>query len=138
MGPRSSALTTSAGTWGATAAMAELALPDGDHSPTASHPQRLIVLNHFPYGYDQQHLRHIEFLAERGPAIGISTIVVTDDPEALATIHPDHPGIGHALPALDFEDWLDPWTSTTWTFTPDRIPADTEHLARVLERVHGR
>lgn len=119
----------------ATVAAAELALLDLGRFQAAPHRPRLIVLNHFPYGYDQGQLPHIEFLAERGPALGISTIVVTDDPEALAAIHHGEPGRGHGLLALDNEDWRDPWTSSTWTFTPDRSPADPQRLARVLAQL---
>lgn len=117
---------------------AELALLDLADPHTVSPEPRLIVLNHFPYGYDQRHLPYIAFLSEHGPALGLSTIVVTDDPSSLCAIDDDRPGSSYTVPARDYEDWRDPWTSNTWTFTPDRTPPNAHQLARVLEQITAR
>ncbi|MBM4569012.1 tellurium resistance protein [Rhodococcus hoagii] len=121
-----------------TASTVELALLDLAHPHAVSPAPRLIVLNHFPYGYDERHVPHIRFLIEHGSALGISTIVVTEDPASLGAIDDDLPGRGYTVPAFDNEDWHDPWTSNTWTFTPDRTPADAHQLARVLEQITAR
>lgn len=117
---------------------AELTLLDLADPHTIPPEPRLIVLNHFPYGYDQRHLPYIAFLSEHGPALGLSIIVVTDDPASLGVIDDDRPGGSYTVPALDYEDWRDPWTSNTWTFTPDRTPPDAHQLARVLEQITAR
>ncbi|NKT14162.1 tellurium resistance protein [Rhodococcus hoagii] len=117
---------------------AELALLDLADPHAVSPEPRLIVLNHFPYGYDQRHLPYIAFLSEHGPALGLSTIVVTDDPTSLSVIDDARPGGSYTVPARDYEDWHDPWTSNTWTFTPDRTPSDAHQLARVLEQITAR
>lgn len=114
---------------------AELALLDLADPHTVSPEPRLIVLNHFPYGYDQRHLPYIALLSEHGPTLGLSTIVVTDDPTSLGVIEAARPGGSYTVPALDFEDWHDPWTSGTWTFSPDRTPRDASQLTRVLAQI---
>lgn len=114
---------------------AELALLDLVRPHLAPAAPRLIVLNHFPYGYDERYLPHIRFLIEHGPALGISTIVVTEDPASLGAIDDDLPGCGYTVPAFGNEDWHDPWTSNTWTFTPDRTPTDAHQLENVLGRI---
>lgn len=118
-----------------TSSTAELALLDLADKRTVPPVPRLIVLNHFPYGYDQRHLPHIAFLTEHGPALGLSTIVVTDDPASLGVIDDDLAGGSYTVPALDYENWHDPWTSNTWIFTPDRTPPDAHQLARVLQQI---
>lgn len=118
-----------------TSSAAELALLDGAHPHAVPTTSRLILLNHFPYGYDERHLPHIRFITEHGPALGISTIVVTDDPASLGAIDHDPPGGSYTVPAFDNEDWHDPWTSNTWTFTPDRTPTDARQLETVLGRI---
>ncbi|MGO4205422.1 TerD family protein [Rhodococcus sp. TAF43] len=120
-----------------TAASAELSLLEPD-SPAGTEPiKRLIVLNHFPYGYDQRHTPIIGFLAEHGPALGISIVIISDDLTAIEAVHPDLPHHSYALPASDGSDWHDPWTFNPWTFTPDRAPADAHHLAHVVGQIAG-
>ncbi|GBF17748.1 general stress protein 16U [Rhodococcus sp. Br-6] len=118
-----------------TASTAELALLDLAHPHAVPPAPRLIVLNHFPYGYDERHLPHIRFLTEHGPSLRISIIVVSDDPASLDAIDDDLPGRSYTVPAFDNEDWHDPWTSNTWTFSPDRAPVDAHQLARVLAQI---
>ncbi|MFD4292411.1 TerD family protein [Rhodococcus sp. NPDC058505] len=121
-----------------TAAAAELALLDRG-TPHGAPPQpRLIVLDHFPYGYDPRRLPAIAFLAEHGPALGVVTVLVTDDLAAVERIHPDLPRGSYALPVAGADDWRDPWTSTPWTFTADRAPADTGRVVDVLARTTRR
>ncbi|WP_305094966.1 TerD family protein [Prescottella sp. R16] len=109
------------------AAAAELALLDGAGGSAAT--PRLIVLGHFPYGYDQRQLPAIAFLAEHGHRVGVTVIVVADDSTDTDPTGDDPMPHGYALPADDNDDWRDPWTGNTWTFTPDRAPAD---LGRIL------
>lgn len=116
-----------------TAAAAELALLDrrDGHGPRAA--PRLVVLDHFPYGYDARNLPRIAWLTAHGPAVDVHTVIVGDDRAALELIHPDLPHGSVAVPAAD-DDWCDPWTSHTWTFTPDRAPAETGRVVDVLVR----
>ncbi|WP_137876649.1 TerD family protein [Rhodococcus sp. Q] len=118
-------------------ASAELATLDPESSAAYDARARLVVLNNFPYGYDDRHLPAIRVIAEHGPALGISLAVVADDASALEAIHPDLPPRSYTLPASDGSDWYDPWTSNHWNFTPDRTPTDTDHLARVLNLAAG-
>ncbi|WP_137724537.1 TerD family protein [Prescottella subtropica] len=115
-----------------TAAAAELALLDRGTPHSVPPAPRLIVLDHFPYGYDPRQLPAIAFLTEHGPALGVSTVLVSDDPAAVEQIHPDLPHRSYALPVAGNDDWRDPWTSNPWTFTPDRAPADIGRVVDVL------
>ena len=120
------------------AASAELAMLDGAGVvPAGVSAGRLVVLNHFPYGYEQRHWPLIAFLAQHGPARGVSLVIVTDDAN-LGEIDPEFARNGHVLPAAEESEWRDPWTFNTWIFTPDRMPADTDRLARVLAHFRGR
>lgn len=118
-----------------TATAAELALLDREHPGQARSARRLIVLNHFPFGYDPRSLPVIAFLVEHGSALGVSTVIVTDDDDAVDQIEHGLARRSHLLPAVDTHDWRDPWTSTSWTFTPDRVPSDPVRLVNVLARV---
>ncbi len=121
------------------AASAELEIIDSaGTAPAYPQSRRLIVLNHFPYGYEHRHWPAILFLAQHGPALGISLVVVTDDSTSIEAIDPDLGRCSYALPAADESEWRDPWTFNPWTFTPDRTPADTNRLAQVLARFAGR
>ncbi|MEV0947276.1 TerD family protein [Rhodococcus sp. NPDC049939] len=114
-------------------ASAELEMLDrADREPRRTPTRRLIVLNHFPYGYEQRHWSSIAFLAQYGPATGISLVIVSESSRPVAEIDSDLVRYSQALPAAAESEWRDPWTSNPWTFTPDRVPADSDHLAQVL------
>ncbi|WP_197059718.1 TerD family protein [Prescottella defluvii] len=116
----------------AAAASVELGILErADGVRDAEPSRRLIVLNHFPFGYEQRHWPAIEFLAEHGPSIGVSMVIVGEDFSAIGT-DDDPVRSSYALPAADRSEWCDPWTFNDWTFTPDRIPADSDRLAQVL------
>lgn len=103
-----------------------------------AHSWRLVVLNHFPYGYEQRHWPAIAFLAQHGPALGISLVIVTEDSAAIEAIDPEIVRCSYALPTADETEWRDPWTFNPWTFTPDRTPSDTNRLAQVFAHFAGR
>ncbi|WP_280763374.1 TerD family protein [Prescottella agglutinans] len=120
-------------------ASAELEMIDRTGAaPTHAPSRRIIVLNHFPYGYEQRHWPAIAFLAQHGPALGISLLIVTDDSTSIEEIDPELVRCSYALPAADESEWCDPWTFNPWTFTPDLTPADTKRLAQVLAHFAGR
>ncbi|MGW4482047.1 TerD family protein [Rhodococcus triatomae] len=111
-------------------ASAELARLAPDVDATAS-SNRLIVLNHYPYGYDQRHIPALRVLSEYGHRLRLFLVIVSDDQAAVEEIHPDLTRHSHALPA-DESRWRDPWTSNQWMFTPDSVPTDSAHLAHLL------
>lgn len=114
----------------------ELALLDGDVGGPGPVP-RTIVLNHVPYGYDSRHLPLIGLLADRGRMLGVSLVIVGDDPSAIEDVGHDLVRRSYALPAGE-SDWHDPWTSNVWTFTPDRIPTDTHQFSRIVATIVDR
>ncbi|MGF7124795.1 TerD family protein [Rhodococcus sp. BE178] len=114
-------------------ASVELGILDGAGGVRCSaRPQRLLVLNHFPFGYEQRHWPAIAFLAEHGPSMGVSMVIVGEDFSSVEAIDSDLVHRSYALPAADRSEWCDPWTFNDWTFTPDQIPADANRLAQVL------
>lgn len=101
----------------------------------SNRPGRVVVLNHFPFGYGQSHWESIRTLAGRGQAAGLSLVVVGEG----LTSESDHAEIDFArrcypLSTTDQSEWRDPWTLTEWAFSPDRIPGDATHVRQLLER----
>ncbi|MBS9374751.1 TerD family protein [Rhodococcus sp. B50] len=91
----------------------------------------LVVLAGFPYGYDHDDLVQIVRITRAGGNGRISMVFAGDPPD-----DDDDPvvqilrGAAQHLPAD--EQLTDPWTGGRWAFTPDRLPAETEHLRGVL------
>ncbi|CAM3020022.1 TerD family protein [Skermania piniformis] len=105
------------------APMLELAIMDRADRPTVAPPVRLLVLNHFPYGYQPAHLTSIAALVRHGGTLGLSLVLVGAEPEPDDTAAQALADRCRMIPATGDTRWHDPWTSTTWTFTADRIPA---------------
>lgn len=114
----------------------ELAILDrSEGTGEAMDPPRLLILNHFPYGYEQRHWPALAFLAEYGPSMGISLVIVGDESGPTDPIGDHLARLSYPLPAEDVTEWRDPWTRTAWRFTADRVPADAARLARVVAAI---
>jgi len=88
----------------------------------------LLVLAGFPYGYDHDDLLEIVRIARTGSAGRVSVVLAGDPPDdRVAQILWDE---AQKLP-VDGE-LADPWTGGRWTFVPDSLPAETEHLRGAL------
>ncbi|MGU3582007.1 TerD family protein [Rhodococcus sp. C26F] len=88
----------------------------------------LLVLAGFPYGYDRDDLLEIVRIARTGSAGRVSVVLAGDPPDdRVAEILWDE---AQKLP-VDGE-LADPWTGGRWTFVPDSLPTETEHLRGAL------
>ena len=117
--------------------LAEMAARNGIADTVPS--SRLVILNDFPHGYGAEDSARILRLADHGPAVGTSLIIVGDDSAAETD-----PGvavlerIAQQVPSLGVLTVSDPWTGNQWILTPDRLPADPLQRASVLDSLTGR
>lgn len=99
---------------------------------------RLVILNDFPHGYSAGDAARIVHMADRGPAVGISLIVVGED----ATLESDAgvavlSRIAQQIPASGLLVMSDPWTRNEWIVTPDRVPEDPVRRTQLMESIVG-
>ncbi|WP_245005901.1 TerD family protein [Rhodococcus globerulus] len=98
---------------------------------------RLLILGDFPHGYSAQDAEAIMFLAEHGPMIGLSILLVGDDESSsteesiVALAH----GCRH-VPAAGEIDVHDPWTGSHWVLVPDTLnPATQPQLFAAFDKL---
>ena len=97
---------------------------------------RLLILSDFPHGYSAEDAQTIMFLAERGPAIGLSILIVGEDESNFAeeSVAALSEGCQH-LSAAGQTEVHDPWTRTQWHFTPDVLdPISESRILAVFDR----
>lgn len=98
---------------------------------------RLLILGDFPHGYSEQDAHAIMFLAERGPLIGLSILLVGDDEsnsadEAISVLAR---GCRH-VPATGDVQIPDPWTGSPWVLVPEHInPTDQPQLFSAFHQI---
>lgn len=109
---------------------AEDALPPG--MDLARH---LLVVQDFPYGFDDRAVHQLRYLADEGPAAGVHLLLVADRADAHGLgplLDPLWRGLLRLAPSP--EGYLaDPWVGHTWTLTPSFAPR--AHLTRLLEQL---
>ncbi|MGW4339485.1 TerD family protein [Rhodococcus koreensis] len=116
--------------------LAEMAARSGirDRQPEP----RLVILGDFPHGYGTEDAARIVHLADHGPAVGTSLIIVGDSAGAASD-----PGvavlerIAQQVPTSGVLTVSDPWTGNDWILTPDRLPDHPLHRASVLDSLTG-
>ena len=97
---------------------------------------RLLILSDFPHGYSAEDAQTVMFLAERGPAIGLSILIVGEDESNFAeeSVAALSEGCQH-LSAAGQTEVHDPWTRTQWHFTPDMLdPISESRILTVFDR----
>ncbi|TQC47509.1 tellurium resistance protein [Rhodococcus sp. WS4] len=116
--------------------LAEMAARSGIRD-TVPEP-RLVILGDFPHGYGTEDAARIVHLADHGPAVGTSLIIVGDSAGA-----DSDPGvavldrIAQQVPISGVLTVSDPWTRNDWILTPDRLPDHPLHRASVLGSLTG-
>jgi stress response protein SCP2 len=99
---------------------------------------RLVILGDFPHGFGAEDAARIVHLADHGPAVGTSLIIVGDSASA-----DSDPGvavlerIAQQVPTSGVLTVSDPWTGNDWILTPDRLPDHPLHRASVLDSLTG-
>ncbi|WP_455900954.1 TerD family protein [Rhodococcus gordoniae] len=90
----------------------------------------LVVLAGFPYGYEHDDLLQIVRITRAGGDGRISIVLAGDPPDDDDPVVQILRGEAQHLPADG--QLTDPWTEGRWAFTPDSLPAETEHLRGAL------
>ncbi|MFC9551850.1 TerD family protein [Rhodococcus sp. NPDC056960] len=99
---------------------------------------RLVILGDFPHGYGTEDAARIVHLADHGPAVGTSLIIVGDSAGSesdagVAVLE----RIARQIPTSGILTVSDPWTGNDWILTPDRLPDHPLHRASVLDSLTG-
>ncbi|MEU6485245.1 TerD family protein [Streptomyces sp. NPDC046887] len=95
---------------------------------------QLLVVNDFPYGFDDRSVTRLRYLADEGPAVGVHVLLVADRTDAAAygpVLDPLWSSLLRLTPVPD-EHLADPWVGHAWTYEPPTAPAGGGALARVL------
>ena len=91
----------------------------------------LVVLAGFPHGYDHDDLLQIVRITKAVGDGRISIIISDGSPDDDDPVVQILRGEAQHLPADG--QLTDPWTGGRWAFTPDSLPAETEHLRGALD-----
>ena len=98
---------------------------------------RLLILGDFPHGYSAQDAEAIMFLAEHGPMIGLSILLVGDDESSsteesiVALAH----GCRH-VPAAGESDVHERWTGSHLVLVPNTLnPATQPQLFAAFDKL---
>jgi hypothetical protein len=97
---------------------------------------RLLIVNDFPYGFDDRAITRLRYLADEGPAVGVHLLIVADRADAREygpVLDPLWRSLLRLTPVPD-DHLVDPWVGHAWTFEPMPAPQG-EVLARVLGQV---
>jgi hypothetical protein len=105
---------------------------------------RLLIVNDFPYGYDDRAVALLRHLAEQGPAAGVHLLLVAGREDAADGPVPDAPpapGPGDPrrsllrLTPLPSDHLADPWVGHAWTYEPSLVPEGSRVLDGVLREL---
>jgi hypothetical protein len=105
--------------------------------PHVDPADRLLLVQDFPYGFDDQAVNRLRYLAEEGPGVGVHLLLVADraDSEKYGPLlDPFWRGLTRLTPVP--QDYLaDPWVEHLWTFSPLLPDSPTGVLAALLKRM---
>ncbi|MEC3993450.1 TerD family protein [Actinacidiphila sp. DG2A-62] len=105
----------------------------------------LLIVNEYPYGFDERAVHQLRYLADEGPAAGVHLLLVAERDEsaadgsgfdayqAAAAADPRRSML--RLTPLPSDHLADPWVGHAWTYEPAQLPAGSQVLAQVLRRL---
>ncbi|MBM9505593.1 TerD family protein [Actinacidiphila acididurans] len=99
--------------------------------------EQLLIVNEFPYGFDDRAITQLRYLADEGPAAGVHLMLVADREDAAAYGPLLGPMFGALLrlTPLPSEHLSDPWVGHAWTYEPALVPAGSQVLPHVLRQL---
>lgn len=116
-----------------------------DLPPGFDTAEQLLIVNEFPYGFDEHAVDQLRYLAEEGPSAGVHLIVVADreDAAAYGPVLGPSPASGTGDPRrsllrltpLPSDHLSDPWVGHAWTYEPPTVPPGSQVLGDVLGRL---
>lgn len=99
--------------------------------------EQLLIVNDFPYGFDDRTVNQLRYLADEGPAVGVHLLMVADRDDARAygpVLDPLWRTLMRLTPTP--EDHLaDPWVGHAWTYEPLLVPPGSQVVPQVLRQV---
>ncbi|KUN87339.1 hypothetical protein AQJ66_10335 [Streptomyces bungoensis] len=99
--------------------------------------RQLLIVNDFPYGFDDRAVTRLRYLADEGPAVGVHLLLVADRADAEAhgpLLDPLWRSLMRLTPVPD-DHLTDPWVGHAWTYEPVLAPPGSGILQRVLTEV---
>jgi len=99
--------------------------------------EQLLVVNEFPYGFDDRAVNQLRYLADEGPAAGVHLMLIADREDAAAY----GPVLGPLwramlrLTPLPSDHLADPWVGHAWTYEPALVPPGSQVVTQVLRDV---
>ncbi|NUS10407.1 MAG: hypothetical protein HOY69_03190, partial [Streptomyces sp.] len=108
-----------------------------DLPPGFDTAEQLLIVNEFPYGFDDRSVNQLRYLADEGPSAGVHLLVVADREDASAygpVLDPLWRALLRLTP-LPSDHLCDPWVGHAWTYEPPLVPPGSRVLADVLGRV---
>ncbi|MGW5350401.1 TerD family protein [Streptomyces sp. NPDC004031] len=99
--------------------------------------EQLLIVNEFPYGFDDRSVNQLRYLADEGPSAGVHLLVVADREDASAygpVLDPMWRALLRLTP-LPSDHLCDPWVGHAWTYEPAMVPPGSRVLTDVLGRV---
>lgn len=99
--------------------------------------EQLLIVNDFPYGFDDRTVNQLRYLADEGPSVGVHLLMVADRDDARAygpVLDPLWRSLMRLTPTP--EDHLaDPWVGHAWTYEPLLVPPGSQVVPQVLRQV---
>jgi hypothetical protein len=99
--------------------------------------EQLLIVNEFPYGFDDRAVTQLRYLADEGPAAGVHLLLVADREDAAAygpVLDPLWRSMLRLTP-LPSDHLADPWVGHAWTYEPSPVPPGSQVLAQVLRQL---
>ncbi|MFF7157166.1 TerD family protein [Streptomyces sp. NPDC008139] len=99
--------------------------------------EQLLIVNEFPYGFDDRAVTQLRYLADEGPRAGVHLLLVADREDASAygpVLDPLWRSLLRLTP-LPSDHLADPWVGHAWTFEPSLVPPGSQVLTQVLREI---
>ncbi|WP_328912816.1 MULTISPECIES: TerD family protein [unclassified Streptomyces] len=99
--------------------------------------EQLLIVNEFPYGFDDRAVNQLRYLADEGPAAGVHLLLVADREDAAAygpVLDPLWRSMLRLTPEPS-EHLADPWVGHAWTYEPALVPPGSQILTQVLRQL---
>ncbi|MFG1810131.1 TerD family protein [Streptomyces sp. NPDC049040] len=108
-----------------------------DLPPGFDTAEQLLIVNEFPYGFDDRSVNLLRYLADEGPSAGVHLLLVADREDAAAygpVLDPLWRSLLRLTP-LPSDHLADPWVGHAWTYEPPLVPAGSRILGDVLRQL---
>lgn len=107
--------------------------------------EQLLIVNEFPYGFDDRAVNQLRYLADEGPSAGVHLLLVADREDAAAYGPVLDPALASGMgdPGRSMlrltpepsEHLADPWVGHAWTYEPALVPPGSQILTQVLRQL---